>query len=58
MRMSRTDILVSAIQAGLTDDQAEDIMYDLSPECQTVAPTKVRRAILKAIADERYEEGR
>ena len=58
MRMSRTDILVSAIQAGLTDDQAEDIMYDLSPECQTVPRSRVRETILKAVADERYEEGR
>jgi len=48
MRMSRTDILVAAIQAGLSDETAEDIMYELSPECGTVAPTKVRRAIDKA----------
>jgi hypothetical protein len=46
--MSRTDILVAAIQAGLSDETAEDIMYLLSPECQTVPEMRVARAIENA----------
>lgn len=58
MKMSRTDILVAAIRNGLSDDQAEDIMYDLSPESGLVPESKVAKAIAEAVARNRWEEGR
>jgi hypothetical protein len=50
-KMSRTDIMTAAMNAGLTYEAAEDIAHDLSPECRTVAETKVIRAIRRALGE-------
>lgn len=46
-KMSRSDILMYAIEAGLSYDQAEDLAYALSPECRTVAKSRVVREVAK-----------
>jgi hypothetical protein len=48
-KMSRSDILMAGMEAGLSYADAEDLSYELSPECQTVAESRVRRAIEKML---------
>lgn len=49
VRYSRVDILTLALGSGMDYDAAEDLMFDLSPECETVPASKVKRAIAKAL---------
>ncbi len=44
-KMSRTDLLTAAMNAGIPYEDAEVMAYTLSPECRTVAESKVIRAI-------------
>lgn len=44
-KMSRTDIMTAAMNAGISYEDAEVMAYTLSPECRTVAESKVIRAI-------------
>lgn len=45
MKMSRTDIMTAAMNAGLDYEDAEDIANALLPECQTVPDFRVRKMI-------------
>ena len=50
-RFSRTDIYIVATAAGLRDDEATDLSYELSEECRTVLAPKVLRAIANRIEE-------
>lgn len=50
-KMSRTDIYLYAYSNGLSHAAAVDLSYELSPECETVAYSKVARRVAAILSD-------